>query len=135
MVDVTINDLMQSETARRLGIDNSLPAGREAKCMESLGLVVRVLNDVQRRFSRPVVVTSGYRCEALNKAVGGVPNSQHMLGEAVDFYVHGVPLLKVFCYLVNEVEFVDQAILYRAKGIIHLSARPSGCVRKSTFIK
>lgn len=134
MVDVTINDLMQSETAKRMGINNSLPAGREAKCMTSLGLVVDVLNDIQRKFGKPVVVTSGYRCEALNKAVGGVPNSQHMLGEAVDFYVPAVPLLRVFGYVLGNVEF-DQAIMYRRKHIIHLSVRPSGCVRKTVIVK
>lgn len=134
MVDVTINDLMRSETAKRMGINNSLPAGREAKCMASLGLVVDVLNDIQRKFDKPVVVTSGYRCEALNKAVGGVPNSQHMLGEAVDFYVPTVPLSEVFSYVLDNVGF-DQAIMYRHKHIIHLSVRPSGCVRKMAFVR
>lgn len=134
MVDVTINDLMQSETAKRMGINNSLPTGGEAKCMASLGLVVDVLNDIQRKFGKPVVVTSGYRCEALNKAVGGVPNSQHMLGEAVDFYMPTVPLLRVFGYVLDNVEF-DQAIMYRRKHIIHLSVRPLGCVRKLAFVR
>ena len=134
MIDVTINDLMQSETAKRMGIDNSLPVDREAKCMASLGLVVDVLNDIQKRFGKPVVVTSGYRCEALNAAVGGVPNSQHMLGEAVDFFVPTVPLLSVFSYVLDNVEF-DQAIMYRRKHIIHLSVRPWGCVRKMAFVR
>ena len=134
MIDVTINDLMQSETAKRMGIDNSLPADRKAKYLVSLELVASVLNSIQRHFDRPVVVTSGYRCEALNKAVGGVPNSQHMLGEAVDFYVHGVRLLEVFCYVLDNVEY-DQAIMYRRKHIIHLSVRPLGCVRKTAIVK
>lgn len=34
---------------------------------------------------RPVLVTSGYRCPALNRAVGGVANSQHVVGQAADF--------------------------------------------------
>lgn len=134
MVDVTINDLMQSETAKRMGIDNSLPVGRGAKYMASLGLVVEALNDIQKRFGKPVVVTSGYRCEELNKAVGGVPNSQHMLGEAVDFYVPEVPLLSVFSYVLDNMEF-DQVIMYRRKRIIHLSVRPWGYVRKMAFVR
>lgn len=134
MIDVTIDDLMQSETAKRMGIDNSLPVGRGAKYMASLGLVVDVLNDIQKRFGKPVVVTSGYRCEALNVAVGGVPNSQHMLGEAVDFFVPTVPLLSVFSYVLDNVEF-DQVIMYRRKRIIHLSVRPWGRVRKMAFVR
>ncbi len=35
----------------------------------------------------PVYVTSGYRCDALNYEVGGVPDSQHLLGQAADFIV------------------------------------------------
>lgn len=134
MTDVTIANLMMLETAKRMGIDNSLPAGREAKCVCAMELVVSVLNRIQRHFDRPVVVTSGYRCEALNKAVGGVPNSQHMVGEAADFFVHATPLFEVFEYILDNVEF-DQAILYRHKRIIHLSVRPSGCVRKTAIVK
>ena len=134
MIDVTINDLMQSGTAKLLGIDNSLPAGREAKYVCAMELVVSVLNRIQRHFGHSVVVTSGYRCEALNKAVGGVPNSQHMLGEAADFFVCATPLSEVFEYILDNVEF-DQAILYRHKRIIHLSVRPLGCMRKMAIVK
>lgn len=134
MTDVTVTDLMRSETAKRMGIDNSLPAGREAKYLVSLEIVVEVLNGIQRRFDSPVVVTSGYRCEALNKAVGGVSNSQHMVGEAVDFFVRGVALFDVFTYILDNVEY-DQVIMYRRKHIIHLSVRPLGCVRKVANVK
>lgn len=134
MVDVTINDLMRSETAERLGINNSLPADRKAKYLVSLEIVVEVLNDIQRRFDSPVVVTSGYRCEALNRVVGGASNSQHMVGEAVDFFVRGVTLFDVFIYILDNVEY-DQVIMYRRKHIIHLSVRPLGCVRKTAIIR
>lgn len=134
MIDVTIASLMWSNTARALGISNRLPAGKEDKCISSMRLVVSVLNQVQRYFNSQVVVTSGYRCEELNKAVGGVPYSQHMLGEAVDFYVAGISLYNVFKYIVDNVEY-DQCIMYRHKGIIHLSVRPAGCVRKVALSK
>ena len=134
MVDVTVNDLLRSETAKRMGIDNSMPADREVECLNSLKIVAGILNDVQRYFNSPVVVTSGYRCEALNKAVGGVPNSQHMIGEAADFYVDGVPLHRVFYFLVSCIEF-DQCILYRKKNIIHISVRPSGCMRGVSYVR
>lgn len=125
---------MMSATAKRMGIDNSLPAGREAKCVCAMELVVSVLNRVQRHFDHSVVVTSGYRCEELNKAVGGVPNSQHMLGEAVDFFVCATPIVEVFDYILDSVEF-DQVILYKKKRIIHLSVRPLGCVRKTAIVR
>jgi len=40
----------------------------------------------------PIHITSGYRCPRLNKAVGGVPNSQHQTGEAVDTHVDGMSI-------------------------------------------
>ncbi len=134
MKEVTINDLMRSVTAQMLGIDNTFPAGRRVKCVASLELVVAALNKIQERFNSPLVITSGYRCEALNKAVGGVPNSQHMLGEAADFYIVGVSLPQVFYYIVNNMEF-DQCILYRRKKIIHISVRPSGYMRKVSIVR
>ncbi|MBR1732407.1 MAG: hypothetical protein IJ729_01500 [Alloprevotella sp.] len=42
------------------------------------------LAPLREAWGAPIIVVSGYRCAALNKAVGGVKNSQHMVGEAAD---------------------------------------------------
>lgn len=47
-------------------------------------LVGAVLDPLREHYGRPIQVNSGYRCPAHNKAVGGVPNSQHLRGEAAD---------------------------------------------------
>lgn len=46
--------------------------------------LVQALNRVREEFGKPITVTSGYRCPAHNKAIGGSPKSQHMMGTAVD---------------------------------------------------
>ena len=46
--------------------------------------MTEVLEPARCQLGAPVIVTSGYRCPALNKAVGGVGNSQHMMGQAAD---------------------------------------------------
>lgn len=46
--------------------------------------LIRMVEEVARRFGRPLTVTSGYRDPAYNKKVGGAKKSQHMLGNAVD---------------------------------------------------
>lgn len=52
-------------------------------------LLVATLQRIRDR-AGPVVVTSGYRCQAHNEAVGGVRNSQHIYGRAADIYVPGM---------------------------------------------
>ena len=47
-------------------------------------LVATILDPLRERYGKPINVNSGYRCQALNKAVGGVRNSQHLTGEAAD---------------------------------------------------
>ena len=46
--------------------------------------LVVLLQEFRDRIGRPVVITSAYRCEEYNKAIGGVPNSAHIRGYAVD---------------------------------------------------
>ena len=49
-----------------------------------------LLEPLRAHFAAPVIVHSGFRCAALNAAIGGSPSSQHMLGEAADLHVNGV---------------------------------------------
>jgi len=53
--------------------------------------LVRALDDIREHFDRPVVVTSGVRCKAYNRAVGGADGSQHLRGRAADITVYGTP--------------------------------------------
>ena len=77
----TIEELTRSTTARQRGIDNT----PSQQVIDNLtALVNNVLDPLRQAWGKPIHVNSGYRCPALNKAVGGVPHSQHMLGEAAD---------------------------------------------------
>lgn len=77
----TIAELCQSETATAKGIDNTPTKDIEDKLQK---LVDNVLDPLREWHGKPIIVNSGYRCEALNKAVGGASNSQHKYGEAAD---------------------------------------------------
>lgn len=83
----TMEELTRSETAARLGIRNVPDAEARAWLKE---LVEKVLDPLREKWGGPIRVTSGYRCAALNKAVGGVKNSQHLVGQAVDVTVGSV---------------------------------------------
>ena len=77
----SIEELVKSASAERLAIDNTPP--RAAQRMLTI-LVEQLLDPIRRRYGAPIIVTSGYRCPALNTAVGGVANSHHIVGCAAD---------------------------------------------------
>ena len=75
----TLQEFERSGAAARLHIDNRVPAELVPNIRY---LCEEVLEPLREHFGEPVYVSSGYRCEELNRAVGGVRNSQHMRGEA-----------------------------------------------------
>lgn len=77
----TITELTKSATAKRNGIDNKPSATVERKLV---ALIEKVLDPLRDAYGAPIIVTSGYRCEKLNRLVGGAASSQHVKGEAVD---------------------------------------------------
>lgn len=77
----TIEELTYSQTAVKRGIRNETTPEVEKNLT---ALVCVVLDPAREKWGKPIHVTSGYRCPELNKAVGGVPTSQHLKGEAAD---------------------------------------------------
>lgn len=63
------------------GIDNTPPSD----VLENLKTTANQLEAVRALLGCPLIISSGYRCAELNRAVGGQPNSQHLTGQAVDF--------------------------------------------------
>ena len=78
----TLEEMTFSDTAARHGINNSAPP-------EVLANLKRTANGLERvrqlLNNNAIRISSGYRCKALNDAVKGQPNSQHITGQAVDF--------------------------------------------------
>lgn len=80
----TLKELIRSSTAKRLKIDNT----PNAEVLKNLQYGVdMVLDPLRRIIQKPIIITSGYRCEKLNKAVGGVSNSWHQQGNAADIHI------------------------------------------------
>lgn len=77
----TLDELIHSDTADRLCIDNT-PTDDAIDNLDRL--VTRVLDKLRDGWGRPIIVTSGYRCKELNTAVGGTHYSQHLKGQAAD---------------------------------------------------
>lgn len=77
----SMEELVTSNTARMKGIDNTPDKEVEARLVQ---LAQQVLQPLRDSYGKPIKISSGYRCQALNKAIGGVSTSQHLKGEAVD---------------------------------------------------
>lgn len=77
----TVNELCKSSTATKKGIAN-VPSAEERANLEAL--IANVLDPLREAWGKPIIVNSGFRCERLNKAVGGAAGSQHKTGEAAD---------------------------------------------------
>ena len=118
----SLAELVASGEAARRGIDNSpTPEALAALRRTALGLeTVRM-----RLGGMPVIISSGYRCLALNRAIGSKDTSQHLLGEAVDFICprFGSPANIVAALKDSDVPY-DQLILEFARsggGWVHVS--------------
>ena len=103
----TIKELTYSDTAIRLGIDNS---ATEQVLINLQNVVQFILEPLRNYFDKPIKINSGYRSVELCKAIGSKPTSQHTLGEAVDFEVIGIPNQVASEWLVKNLDF-DQCIL------------------------
>ena len=86
----------------------------------------------------PIIINSGYRSPAVNKAVGGVATSNHLTGCAVDIRVLGMEQLLRYAVILLDIsdesqEDFDELLLERnAKGTywLHFAVRPEGNRRK-----
>ena len=76
----TLKEMTYSDTAKKYGIDNTPPAG----VIVHLNELMLFLDPLREAWGSPITVTSGYRCEYLNRKVGGSSTSVHKRGWAVD---------------------------------------------------
>ena len=115
----TIHELTHSDTAHQKGIDNTPPPAIKVKLTS---LINNLLDPIREAWGGPITVNSGYRCPVLNKAVGGVPTSQHQKGEAADLTVGSPELNQQLFDLIAKGDFdFDQLIDESHYGWVHIS--------------
>ena len=103
----SLSELTKSQTAERKGIDNKPTLEHIENLTE---LCTHILEPTRRNFSKPIVITSGYRSEELCEAIGSKTTSQHAKGEAADFEMFGLDNKSLAKYIKNNLIF-DQLIL------------------------
>ena len=130
----TLDELTASATAKQMRIINA--PGVDEVC-NLCALVHNVLQPLRDAMGEAIKIGSGYRCPQLNKAVGGVSNSQHMKGEAADLCIDGDMKKgrKWMTWIMEHCDF-DQLILeHNAKGTywVHVSFRSDGKNRRQVI--
>lgn len=79
----TVEELIKSSSADMRRINNT-PNAEQRKNLEFL--IENVLDPLRGAYEKPIIVSSGYRCVDLNRAVGGAKTSDHLRGMAADIY-------------------------------------------------
>lgn len=128
----TLEEFIKSQTALRLGIDNTPPQ----EIIERAQLVLQNVAEPVRNQFGVTVINSGYRGPELNAAIGGAASSQHCFGEAVDIECPGHANYDVAKWIEDNLDY-DQLILeFYTPGIpdsgwVHVSYVPEGCRKQS----
>lgn len=115
----TIKELCKSSTATQRNINNT-PNSEIVSNLEQL--VDNILDPLREKYGSPIKVNSGYRCEKLNKAVGGSNTSQHLYGLAADITTGSKLGNKKLFILAQQMNLpFDQLIDEKTYSWIHIS--------------
>tara|TARA_Y100000385_G_scaffold278597_1_gene327057 strand:- start:1462 stop:1923 length:462 start_codon:yes stop_codon:yes gene_type:complete len=131
--NLTLKEVVKSNTATRLGIDNN-PDDWDIENLRAIA--ENIFQPIRDHFGVPIGVSSGYRGKDLNKAIGGSKYSQHMTGEALDLDadMYGkITNADIFKFVKNNLHW-DQMIWEfgddEEPNWVHISYKPSGGNRK-----
>lgn len=117
-----LSEFLASDTAARLGIDNTPPAQVMATIRNVLAPGMQAVRDL---LGVPILISSGYRSPELNRAIRGAQNSQHSTGHACDFRAPGFGTPRAVCdLLVRHIERLKFDQLIHEGGWAHISFAP-----------
>jgi len=123
----TLKELTKSDTATRLGLDNT----PDDEALENLKtLCEMVLQPVREHFGKSVTVNSAYRSPESNAAVGGSKTSDHCLGMAADIEIVGVANADQAQCIMDNLEYAQLILEFYTPGIpdgglVHVSFDPN----------
>ena len=108
----SLAELTKSETAARHKINNS----PSVEIIDNLQYGVdMVLDPLRKLYGKPIKINSGYRCNELNKIVGGVPNSWHQFGNAADIHISSAEEAKILFANLQKLPSVDTVLFEHSK--------------------
>ena len=122
----SLHELTKSETALRMGLDNT-PGPVETEYLKILA--ERVLQPIRDHFQKGVKVNSGYRSPDSNAAVGGSRTSDHCKGQAADIEIPGVANADLAQWIMDNLDYTQLILEFYTPGIpdsgwVHVSYNP-----------
>jgi hypothetical protein len=123
----TLKELTKSDTATRLGLDNT----PDEQALENLKtLCEMVLQPVREHFGKSVTVNSAYRSPESNAAVNGSKSSDHCKGMAADIEIVGVANADLAQWIMDNLEYTQLILEFYTPGIpdsgwVHVSYDPN----------
>jgi len=87
---------------------------------------------IRRIIQSPMIITSGFRCAELNKAIGGSPTSQHCFGQAVDFIPAKLSAQDAFA-LIRQSDLVYGQLILEKRGAGHILHASIGTKRENMY--
>ena len=103
----SLAEFTKSQTAIRKGIKND---PNDAAIENMRLLCENILEPVRQHYDIPFTLNSGFRCLALNEAVGSSPRSQHVTGQAADFEVPTIANKDLAYWIMDNLDY-DQVLL------------------------
>ena len=123
----TLKELTKSDTATRLGLDNT----PDEATIENLKLLCQeVLQPIREHFGKSVTVNSGFRSPESNAAVGGSKTSDHCLGRAADIEIDGIPNPELAQWIMDNLDYTQLILEFYTQGQpnsgwVHVSYDPN----------
>ncbi len=130
-----LSEVIRSESAKRRGISN-MPTEEHIKNLKLIA--EKVFEPIRANFRQPIRISSGYRSQSLNAAIGGATRSQHSTGEALDIDMDGTALSnkEIFNFIKERLQF-DQLIWEFGTDAnpdwVHVSYKSDGNQRKQVL--
>ena len=123
----SLHELTKSETALRLGLDNT---PNEAAIASLKLLCEKVLQPVRDHYQKGVKCNSAFRSAESNAAVGGSRTSDHCKGQAADIEIPGVPNAELAQWIMDNCDYTQLILEFYTQGIpdsgwVHVSFDPS----------
>lgn len=117
-----LSEFTRSDTASRLGIDNFHPSEEIIGRLKGLA---QALENIRAELNRPLILTSGWRCSALNGVTpGSSPTSAHPLGYAADCHTSGLTPFELCNFVAHLPGLRFDQIIYEYGSWMHLSIDP-----------